>query len=797
MYRFIHVFLLFCLITTVSAAPRGKTAKCPDFTKGDQIPGGYSHDWTLGPTGMRGWIYSNKLETREARQILITEVESGSPADGIVSTGDVILGIGNQVFKSDPRVAFGKAITQAETEAGQGKLNLLRWRDGKTTTLTIPIKVLGSYSKTAPFDCPKSAKILQLGWQALATKLKKHPTSGNTITRALNASALLASGDKQYYPLLKQQARSLSQYNQSTGVRTWQYAYANIFLAEYTIATGDKTYFKSGLERITQKIIDGQSAVGSWGHSFIDPQTKRLLGYGMMNAPGVPLTYSLVLAKQAGVDQPGLDEAITKSNDLIRFYVGKGAIPYGDHEPWIQTHDDNGKGGMAAVLFDQQGDRKAAEYFSRMSVASHGSERDMGHTGPFFNVLWALPSVARSGPHASGAWMQEFGWHFDLARRWDGTFTHQGAPDQRPDKYSRWDSTGGYLLGYAQSTRNTYLTGRKESVVTQLDPTAAKELIADGYGWSNSDRHSYYDSLSVDQLINRLSSWSPTVRERSAMALARGKHDVTSRLIGLLESSDLYSRYGACQAVKQLKKQAADAVPALSRAFQSDDLWLRILAAESLAAIGYPAKSSVPELLKRMTQVDIENDPRSMEQRYLSRALFNTRSGLIAKSLDGVDRDLLLDAVKAGLLNQDGRARGSFSSVYKNLSFEEIEPILPAIEQAIIEPAPSGIMFASEIRVSGLELFAKHRIAEGLPLCFDVLQINKWGKKTRIKRCLNALEIYGAGAKPVLPQLKQVEKDLAAHSEAKMLEPLLQQTRKLIAKLEATNQTVELRSIRK
>ena len=80
-------------------------------------------------------------------------------------------------------------------------------------------------------------------------------------------------------------------------------------------------------------------------------------------------------------------------------------------------------------MFNLLGEAEGAEFFSRMSVASHGAERDTGHTGNFFNILWSLPGVAQSGPHATGAWMQEFGaWYFDLARRWDGTFLHQGPP---------------------------------------------------------------------------------------------------------------------------------------------------------------------------------------------------------------------------------------------------------------------------------------------------------------------------------------------------------------------------------
>ena len=75
----------------------------------------------------------------------------------------------------------------------------------------------------------------------------------------------------------------------------------------------------------------------------------------------------------------------------------------------METHEDNGKCGMAAVLFNLLDEPKGAEFFAHMSLCSHGPERDCGHTGNYFNILWAMPGVALSGPHATGAWMKEFG----------------------------------------------------------------------------------------------------------------------------------------------------------------------------------------------------------------------------------------------------------------------------------------------------------------------------------------------------------------------------------------------------
>jgi hypothetical protein len=407
-----------------------------------------------------------------------------------------------------------------------------------------------------------------------------------------------------------------------------------------------------------------------------------------------------------------------------------------------------------------------------MSVASHGAERDTGHTGNFFNILWALLGVAQSGPQATGVWMQEFGsWYFDLARHWDGSFLHQGPPQMNKDSYQNWDCSGAYLLSYAMPLKKIYLTGKRPGVVTQLDAASAQSLIFDGRGWNNMDRNSYYDKLGKEELLSRLSSWSPVVRERAAMALGRQQDKVVGQLIRLLDAEGLYTRYGACQALKMQRTRGATAILALLKAFRSNDLWLRILAAEALAGIGEPARIAVPEMLVRLTKRDPKNDPRNMEQRYVSFALFNRRGGLIGQSLEGVDRKLLMEAVRAGLLNEDGRARSSIGSVYRNLTYDEIKPLLPAIHKAIIEPAPSGIMFADGIRMSGLELLTKYRINEGIELLVDYSRNQKkHASEKRILKVMEMLKTYGAHGKRVIPQLEAVanyfeneEKDFPHH----------------------------------
>lgn len=780
------------------AEQTGKTT-LPDFTKGGKIPARATHDWNLGATGLRGWIFCDELVTSDARQIAITQVDKDSPANGSFAVGDVILGVAGKPFSYDPRTEFGKALTLAESTAGRGDLVITRWRAGKTEDVTLKLRVLGSYSATAPYDCPKSTRILEQGCEALAARIAKPDYSEepnqDPITRSLNALALLASGNPDYLPLVKKEAEWAADFS-CDSMQTWYYGYITILLSEYVMATHD-TSVMPGLKRLALQAAKGQSAVGSWGHGFAT-STGRLGGYGMMNSPGIPLTIALVLAREAGVKDPAVDRAIELSVRLLRFYIGKGAIPYGDHIPWIQNHDDNGKCGMAAVLFGLLDEARATEYFSRMSLASHGPERDTGHTGNFFNILWCLPGVAQSGPYATGAWMNEFGtWYFDLARRWDFAFPHQGPPELEDDSYGGWDSTGGYLLAYALPLKKIYLTGKRPGIAPQLDAAAAQSLILDGRGWNNKDARRTYDELSGDELFESLGSWSPVVRERAALALSRHEDVPIPPLIKMLEASDLETRLGACQALRELGERSASAVDALRKLLSEDDLWLRIKAAEALAAIGTPAMPAVPQLLELLAQVDTEKDPRGMQQRYLSFALFDgADNGMLSRSLAGIDREALYKAVRAGLKNQDGRARGSIGSVYRNLSVEEIKPLLPAIYQAIVDPAPSGEMFADSIRVEGLRLLARHRIEEGIRACVTYTRDqNPWDSQERTPELMKILLSYGTHAKSVIPELTKIadyfEKD-EKNFPAELMRMKAECVRKTIIAIQASKESPEL-----
>ena len=80
---------------------------------------------------------------------------------------------------------------------------------------------------------------------------------------------------------------------------------------------------------------------------------------------------------------------------------------------------------------------------------------------------------------------------------------------------------------------------------------------------------------------------------------------------------------------------------------------------------------------------------------------------------------------------------------------------MPSIVKVANDTAPSGEMFAQEIRVNALRFMATNRIPEGLPVFIEYARTqNGWGQKTT--EILPLLKEYGADARKILPELKEL-----------------------------------------
>jgi hypothetical protein len=156
-------------------------------------------------------------------------------------------------------------------------------------------------------------------------------------------------------------------------------------------------------------------------------------------------------------------------------------------------------------------------------------------------------------------------------------------------------------------------------------------------------------------------------------------------------------------------------------------------------------------------------DPRRTAQRAVGIALFSPYPGtggrpILAKSIEGVDRQLLYPAVRSLLENDDSVARGGPGVIFGKLTDRDLVELLPAIVKASQEMAPSNEMFADGILLSCLDLLSRFHIREGMQMSVDLLLTPRWGLVGRIDICTASLSRYGIHAKAVLPQLQEMRR---------------------------------------
>jgi hypothetical protein len=207
-------------------------------------------------------------------------------------------------------------------------------------------------------------------------------------------------------------------------------------------------------------------------------------------------------------------------------------------------------------------------------------------------------------------------------------------------------------------------------------------------------------------------------------------------------------------------------VPKVRKLLKSDDPWLVGLAVNALATQDLATREAVTVDILKLATRTMSRDRRRIAQRAVAAFLFarprGGQKGVFADSLDyDGDRKLLVAAFGSILANEDGRTRGLLKGIVgKVKDGEQLATYLPAIVEATRKSAPSGIMFADEIRMAGLDLLSRMRIREGMQFCVDQLDPDRWGQDRRIPRCLASLKRYGGNARELLPQLRETRRQI-------------------------------------
>ena len=800
-------------------------AQVPDLTK-EAVTVDRKLTYNLGATGLRGWIYTkaaNNLDaaqgrtTLASRQILVTHVGIGSPADGIVKVDDVILGVEGKPFNDDARKSMAMAIQNAETEARGGVLKLTVSRSGKVQELSIKLAVMVTYSGTAPWKCEKSGRILDQACKVL----EKEPMAKDW-TGSIQGLALLATGKPEYLPKLQEFARSLAALQVDPNKKpdgpvwgnTWQLAYRNLFLCEYFLITRDMEVLPA-IDNLALSLARGQGMYGTFGHGFAAlTKDGKFNGsvppYGPVNMAGLPANLSIVLAKKCGVSHPEIDHAIGRAAGFFGYFTDKGAIPYGEHEPW-PYHENNGKNSITAVMFSAIGNKpEETAFFARMATAGYAS-REYGHTGQGFSYLWSALGANVGGPEAAAAFFSKAAWHFDLVRRSDGSFTYDGGEQYGAGKtddntyfgksgYYGLSPAANYVLTYALPLRKLVITGRDAKPSDWLDKKQAAATVASGS--FDLDRR----AMSVAELVASFGDWSPIVRSWAAEELSKRPEGTTMipDLLKLAGGTDAHQIQAACETLGRLK--TPDALPVLVNQLAHQDRWVRYKAAEAIRKIGGTAKPALEGLLKALVLTAepswpiLWSDPVQIAHGQLAAAVF---SGPLKNELPKVDAKLRYDAVRSVSMNPDGMARATLEDFFKNqLSEADVIALAPVILAAVESPSPADTMFNNVIRMAGLKALTKYYFKEGIPAAIGLAKTQGGhGSETRTGQIMKIITGYGAAAKPQIPALKDLIVSLNREAERREFPSSLNKDRvraveDAIRLIEAATTQPELRSIK-
>ncbi len=725
-----------CMITVTVLA--GRTARgqdrLPDLTKVEAGQIDRSRTYNLGATGMRGWIYTRPDDffesvqgrtTTHSRQILVTHVGAKSPADGVMNLDDVILGAGGKLFTDDARKSIAVAIQDAEKKSSGGILRLTVWRKGKTAEVQLKLRVMGTYSDTAPYDCPKSKLIFDQACKVL----EKEPLPDN-LWGAVNGLALLSTGNPDYLPSVRDLAHRIGpktlKLELRDGMVIWDWGYRNLFLCEYYLLTGDKDVLHA-IREFTVTLSKGQSMYGTFGHGIAGlTEDGQLHGsippYGPVNAAGLPANLSIVMGKKCGVNDPEVDAAIERAAGFFGYYVDKGAIPYGEHEPW-PYHDNNGKNGMTAMLFAVQGNRiKETQFFARMVTASY-KNREYGHTGQGFSYLWGALGANTGGPAAAAAFFKEASWHFDLERRCDGSFTYDGGEQYGAGEtddntyygkgsYYGLSPTASYVLTYSLPLAKLCITGRGANQANWLSKQEVAAAIASGR--FDLDRK----EKTPQELVAAFADWSPVVRGWAAEELAKRPEAkaMVPQLIALASGKDPHLSQGACEALGYMRSKQA--LPVLVGLLTHEDRWVRFKAAQAIRRMDGDATPAIPAILRAIVQTAEPLKPIDwadaiqLTHGQLAAALF---SGGLTRGLKGVDPKLLYPAIGIIARNADGMARATLRGYFENqLAQKDVEALAPVLLAAIKTSSPADTMFGAEIRMGAFKALTKNHYKEAI-----------------------------------------------------------------------------------
>ena len=386
-----------------------------------KIKGYFNFTGRLGPTGINSGPFGPNMGVRG--------VAEGTPADGKVFIGDVIYSANGRMLGEKAWEVMASAITESEGHDLGGKLVLGIRRNGKNVEVPLKLEVLGDYSPRAPYDCPKTEKIL--------SNLEKWTIKNGAKRGFLNYDAIfmLATGNPELqgyvrrivYDILERRDISV-EVTSKNGGKSWHNSGEAFLLGEYYMATGD-TNVLGHLKHACDRLAATQHEEGGWRHNF--PGGAH---YGLIPNAGIPGVLGMHFAREAGVDinlsayEKGVSHFAKNRTETGFLIYGIGPLcekeepPSFDPAVMAAGGISNCNGGLAAaaILMKLTKRYRAANLASFMCTYSWNTGFD-AHGGDFWGNFWSPLGAYLHGEEAFIHYWKNRRWIRELNRMHDGS----------------------------------------------------------------------------------------------------------------------------------------------------------------------------------------------------------------------------------------------------------------------------------------------------------------------------------------------------------------------------------------
>lgn len=678
----------------------------------------------------------------------VQSVDKGSPADGKIKKGDVIIGANGVKFSKHARQELAAAIDIAES--GKGVLSLMM-KDGQKTDLQL--QGLGSYSNTAPWDCKKtSAIVTRIADQMVRTKSY---AKGNV---AVGWIGLLATGEKKYIDIVRKQLpqqnwaqkpdleklAALLRGDTDMGYIGWYWGYQMIAMAEYHLATGDKSVLPA-LNAYALTMARGQDPAGIWGHRLATVKRNgRLPGYAHINNPSLSTLIGMQMALKCPVkDKEEIQQGVNRSVAFYKTYAGEGALPYGVHDPNTRIFNNNGSSAMAALVMTLAGEKEAARFFSQQSAAAHNIQ-ETGHATHYFNVLWTPLGANVAGPKTSQAFFKRANWVRTLYRTWDDKFTYDG-------KFSKQcNDDGSLLLAYCLPRKQLYITGKNADESLWVKDSEVDAVISA----SEID----YNSLSEDELIGLFGHSAPQVTRRAVWTLRERKGNFIPKVAALIKKGTDIEQRSAIGffGYKCPPEWATPQLKLMGSVLQdtNEHPKVRSAAANAIAWRGKDAYPYYQDMLK-LVVADKPDDHFGIINKELASSMSILAPDPYAAGLVK-DKDLFYQAALKLADNPRQGARASGLKMLRSMPKSDFHIVADKVKHVAINKDPNYHSYHNPMASvqSAALILAELDVKEGLEWSWAMLEApdGKFGFKARA--ILSIMTAYGPSAKPYLDKIR-------------------------------------------